>query len=277
MDSALHKLSRASLPAPTAQLLHALRLCAPCKEYKRFGKDYDGGYVMCMDDLFLGRDFLKGAYSYGICGEDSWGMEIAQHFKVPLYEYDCTESWKIFQKGKIPTPCAGCNVTYYDECLAPAEEGSIRSYTTLHTHLTKNSHLHVSNGTLLMKMDIEGAEWSFFEQEPLENLRKFNQVVVEFHDLDNQVHHEQYLRAIHAIKHAGLDVMHLHGNNRAGMGILRGRNLILGSIPKVLEVSLMRQNKQCSDMKYKYLNNGVDQVDDNSGIELPPNAYAAFK
>lgn len=278
IDRALQALSRdLSTEEPTTQLLHALKLCAPCREYKRFGKDHGGGYVMCMDDLFFGQQLLKGAYSYGIAGEDSWGMDVAQHFKVPVYEYDCTESWRKSTQAKIPTPCDGCNVTYYDECLSPAEEGSIHSYTTLQRQLVTNRHLHISNGTLLMKMAIDGGEWSFFEEEPPENLKKFNQVVVEFHDLHDKQNHGQYLTALRKIKQAGLEVAHLHGSNKAGVEILHDQYSNLRSIPRVLEVTFMQRNKPCSEVLYQYIKNNVDQADDETKKELPPSAYASLK
>merc|ERR1719373_822497 len=99
-ESEFHKQSRATNvlielaanklePGPTREFLKALRLCAPCSKFQRFGERNDGGFVMCADGLNKG---LVGAYSYGSRGYDQWGMDVASRLRIPLPEYDCSSS-----------------------------------------------------------------------------------------------------------------------------------------------------------------------------------------
>lgn len=222
----------------TKDFLRTLRLCASCDDYDRVGEMFDGGYIICADGLKSSG--LVGAYSYGINGYDGWGMDIAERYDVPLFEYDC------FDKRR-PDPCSGCNVTFVPQCL----EGNNRSierenFHTFSEHVARNGHSHAANSSIMLKIDIEGAEWDVFAEETETSLQQVRQITAELHHIQDEHRHGLFLKAMQSLLDAGFSVTHLHGNNHGPM-------LQYGpySVPAVLEISLIRRSqdasKQCPD------------------------------
>jgi len=254
-------------PGATVDFLRTLRICAPCNKYERFGEDNDGGYVMCADGLDKG---LVAAYSYGINGFDGWGMAIASRYHIPLNEYDCTSS-------KRPIVCKGCTVNFHPQCIldhggdAEAEakmlvgvgdarakdhEGeaattskvTAASFKTLGEMLKESGNAKAPERSLMLKIDVESAEWKIFAEEPVENFRKFRSIVVEYHWIHDVGRHDLYLKAVKKIEAAGFAVAHMHGNNFGGPMQTFGRY----SIPDVIEVTYIQKPASgcASDIPY---------------------------
>jgi len=242
-------------PGDTLDFLRALRLCAPCKKYQRFGEDNDGGYVMCADGLDKG---LVGAYSFGINGFDGWGMAIASRFHIPLNEYDCTSL-------KQPVACKGCDRHFHPQCIlhnnGDAEEAAKElrgvsdqrasdnegnaddaskmtgaSFKTFTQFFNESGNANAKERSLLLKIDVESAEWKIFAEEPVENLKKFREIVVEYHWINDKEDHQLYAKAVKKVEQAGFSVAHMHGNNWGrGMGEFGEF-----SIPDVIEVTYIQ-------------------------------------
>jgi hypothetical protein len=222
----------------TKEFLRTLRLCARCNDYERVGENFDGGYVICADELK--NSGLVGAYSYGINGYDGWGMNIAQRFKIPLFEYDCFDH-------RAPEPCAGCDVTFFPKCIRGNNQTySNMAYGTFTEHIANNGQDNSANSSIMLKIDVEGAEWKVFAQENKTSLRQVRQITTELHGIGNEYNHPLYLKAMRSLLDAGFAVTHLHGNNHGPM-------LSYGpyTVPAVLEVSLIRRSanasRQCPD------------------------------
>jgi hypothetical protein len=242
-------------PGATRDFLRTLRVCAPCNKYERFGEDNDGGYVMCADGLDKG---LVGAYSYGINGFDGWGMAVASRFHIPLNEYDCTNA-------KRPVVCKGCDVHFHSECIlhnngdaayeadqlrgvgdqrAADNEGNAEttskvtssSFKTLAQMFKDAGNANAKDRSLLLKIDVESAEWKVFAEEPVENLKKFREIVVEYHWIHEVDNHQLYLEAVRKVEQAGFAVSHMHGNNYGGPMQDYGKY----SIPDVIEVTYIQ-------------------------------------
>lgn len=209
----------------TREFLQTLHLCAKCNNLARFGEPNDGGYVMCTDGLDTG---LKAAYSYGVNGFDGWGMQVASQYHIPVNEYDCKHPLR-------PVPCAGCNVTFHDECILNADGMPKPAFKTLATQLAESGCGAAAERSLLLKIDVEAAEWSVFAEEPPENLRKFREIVVEYHYLSQQDKHPLYLQAVKKVQMAGFAVAHLHGNNDRPLDTFGQYR-----IPDVLEVTYVQ-------------------------------------
>merc|ERR1719375_1883967 len=190
-------------PGPTRDFLKTLHLCAPCKKYDRFGENNDGGYVMCSDGLEKG---LVGAYSYGINGFDGWGMAVASRYHIPLNEYDCTNA-------NMPAKCSGCTVNFHYECILNNKAAPKYQFKTLTQQFKESGNANAKDRSLLLKIDVEAAEWKVFAEEPVENMNKFREIVVEYHWINKQYNHGLYLQAVKKIEQAGFAVAHLHGNN----------------------------------------------------------------
>lgn len=227
-----------SLPAgATRDFLRTLRLCAKCNNYERFGEYGDGGYVMCTDGLESG---LIGAMSYGISGYDGWGMDIAKRFHVPLHEYDCTN----FQE---PQPCTGCEVHFHPECIRSETQPAAAGYKTFSQSFSDAGFAGQPGASILLKIDVEAAEWEVFKSEPVSSLQMFREIVVEYHWLGDQSKHPLYLQAVKKIEESGFRVTHLHGNNFGGGLVAFGEY----SIPNVLEVTYVRSTGCATGIPYK--------------------------
>lgn len=209
------------------KFLHGLRVCGSCLDFERVGEANDGGYIICADGLASGG--LHGAYSYGINGFDGWGMDMASRYHVPLYEYDCFDI-------RAPTPCAGCQVQFFPECIQGNHDHNAGSFKTLSQQLARNGHGAAADSSLLMKLDIEGGEYPVWSQEQPADLVKFRHINTEFHWIGRKAYESQSVAAIQTLLNAGFAVAHLHGNNHAGTAHF-GRY----SVPDVIEVTMVRQ------------------------------------
>lgn len=261
IDEKLQAVAKRIGSGPTYELLRTLHLCAPCNHLERFGEDNDGGYVMCTDDLDHG---LVAAYSYGINGFDGWGMQVASRYHISLHEYDCTNS-------KQPSPCEGCAVHFHSECIKSAKDTSHQpNYETLSQQLSANDNLLAASGSLLLKIDVEGAEWKVFADEAPNLLKKFREIVVEYHGFQHVDQHELYLRAVQNVERAGFAVAHLHGNNNEAMW-----NFDEFKIPQVLEVTYIQKSVEgcASAIQYR---SPLDQPNSVKKPELPDAVLPKF-
>jgi len=199
----------AKLPGDSAtrQLLSSFAVCGNCSKFQRLGEAHDGGYLTCMDGL----GDVSGILSVGVQLHDGWSS-MAQRLLggVPVGQFDCTVS-----EG---ADCGrGC--TFHRKCLRSRDD---REHFTLGPSVTLREAADLvsgvaSGGALLGKIDIEGSEWPIFEAETRQELRRFRQLVVEFHGLGVEKNHRRYAAAMRNLLDAGFRVVHLHGNNCCGM------------------------------------------------------------
>jgi hypothetical protein len=160
---------------------------------ERFGEPNDGGYLMCGN---LVGD-AGAAYSYGISGYDGWGCDVARRAAVPVHQYDCFDIRR--------TTCSGGAQIFHEECVAAdARNVEGRVFAPLREQISRNG-----DGTkrLIVKMDVEGAEWESLESTPPDVLARIDQLAIEFHGAD-----ERALRVIQRLKQSFF-VVHLHFNN----------------------------------------------------------------
>ena len=165
-------------------------------ELERFGESHDGGYLLCGN--LLGE--AKSGYSYGISGYDGWGCDVSRKLGITVHEYDCFDPTRPL--------CEGGNTVFHDECIGTAaglQEG--RPFDTLAGQFAKNGD---SGKNLIVKMDVEGAEWDSFINAPAEVLQQIDQLAVEFHGFDEPRHSIAIVRLKHFFH-----VAHLHWNNHS--------------------------------------------------------------
>jgi hypothetical protein len=146
----------------------ALKNCT----FKRFGSANDGGYLMCENLL----DNVAAGYSYGVGRNDDWGCEVSRHYRVPVHQYDCFDPAR-------PT-CDGGTFVFHNACLGPrAEERESRLFDTLENQIKSNGH---EGRQLVVKIDIEGAEWEALDAAPDELLASIPQLAMELHGFDDR-------------------------------------------------------------------------------------------
>ena len=178
----------------------ALRNC----ELQRFGEAHDGGYLMC-GNLLTG---VQAAYSYGISGYDQWGCDVAGKFNVTTHQYDCFNLTK--------PVCAGGKTIFHAECVAAGartEEG--RAFDTIAGQIAKNGD---GGKRIVLKIDVEGAEWESLAALSDDLLQRIDQLTVEFH-WKHDGHFkwypaDTYIPLVQRLKQF-FEVAHLHFNNAA--------------------------------------------------------------
>eukprot|EP00403_Amphidinium_massartii_P032258 CAMPEP_0178443922 /NCGR_PEP_ID=MMETSP0689_2-20121128/39187_1 /TAXON_ID=160604 /ORGANISM="Amphidinium massartii, Strain CS-259" /LENGTH=315 /DNA_ID=CAMNT_0020068029 /DNA_START=12 /DNA_END=959 /DNA_ORIENTATION=+ len=251
----------ASLPSGTTQdFLQSLEICGACNHFERYGEKHDGGYLMCMDQYSGKHPAVQAAYSMGVEHHDKWSEHVASRLNLPVYQFDCTVK-------TAPQGCSNCH--FFSKCIKSSDghDDSFPGRSWSMKEVLENTGMaDAGNRTLLMKMDIEAAEWAIFESEDPNLLRKFEQIVVEFHRLRDDSRHSQYLRALQTILSAGFKVAHLHGNNYEGMYRVGSY-----SVPNVLEVTFTSGVARPICMKKQEYKLGLDMINTHGATdaELP--------
>jgi len=227
LSNSIMELAESLEEGETKEFLRSFRICGSCKEFKRFGEDHDGGYLSCVDHMAPGD--VKAAYSMGVEGHDRWSEDVHESFGVPVFQYDCTVE-------KAAQDCDNCK--FFQACLKGNNgKGGFAGKTswTLKEAVMKSGQKEeeLPPRSLLMKMDIEGAEWPTLRTSSTRTLTKFRQILMEFHDLGDESRHEEMLNTMRKLQASGFKVVHLHGNDFTRPYKKNGY-----SIPSALEVSL---------------------------------------
>jgi hypothetical protein len=186
----------------------------------RMGGPHDGGYVM-LDDF---RE-IRGAYSLGIGPDVRWDLAVARR-GVPVWQYDPTVS--------------GSPVSHPLFTFQPWRIGAQDDPDTQTVSLASLIELNRHEGTdLILKMDIEGAEWDVLAGIDPERLKSFRQIIIEFHSLHRVAELDWGDRAATALARLTRyhQAVHVHGNNLS-------RIIIAGDlrITESLEVTLARRD-----------------------------------
>lgn len=191
----------------------------------RKGCPNDGGYIMLDSGL---RSAV--AYSLGIAGDVSWDLDMAA-LGCQIYQYDHTID-------ALPVSHPAFHWFRIGIAAQDSPDGLMCSLDTL---IQRNGH--VGRNDLILKMDIEGAEWDLFETMPESTLRQFSQIVMEMHHFAGAAGHpsgplfyqkfENILRKLDATHQC----VHVHANNNGGLGIIGGT-----IIHDLLELTYVRRS-----------------------------------
>lgn len=244
----------------TKSLLHSFKVCGQCQDFKRFGEAHDGGYLTCMDGVSNGH--VKAAYSMGVNTQDQWSLDMYKLLKVPVNQFDCTNHQGAQQ-------CSTCQL--FEVCIqAQSGAGSVPGHRNwaLQEVLNSTGMGSVPDRSLVMKMDIEGSEWPILAEMAPGGagnvLKKFQQLIFEFHWMDKKSKHDQYLKAMQNLLAAGFRVAHVHGNNYGGM--YREGDYEIPTVVEVTFVSSGQPLATCQDPAYSPL----DAVNNpSSHVDLP--------
>ncbi|QUS54408.1 FkbM family methyltransferase [Pseudovibrio brasiliensis] len=187
----------------------------------RIGRAFDGGYIMAPL-----RPDEKVAYSLGINRDVSWDLEMARN-GCKVYQYDHTIDG-------LPHNHEGFN--YFKKGITTSHQTN-QQMTCLRHELVKNGHKNTND--ILLKMDIEGDEWGVFADLEINELQKFSQILVEFHDLHKVYKLFWYRTALEGLNKLFKthQAVHVHGNNNTSLRIIGGY-----AVPPVLEVTFLRRD-----------------------------------
>ena len=166
-------------------------------QLERFGERNDGGYLLCGNLL----SSAKSAYSYGISGYDGWGCDVSKRLGVRVHQYDCFDP-------RRPV-CAGGDTLFHSECIGAetTTDKDGRPFDTLERQIARNGD---ANKFLVVKMDVEGAEWDSLLQTPDAVLERVDQLAIEMHDFGGNL--PRFIEGVTRLKRF-FHVANLHFNN----------------------------------------------------------------
>lgn len=191
-----------------------------CNKKIRLGSNNDGGYVIA--DLNDGYDCYISA---GVSDEESFSRDF-----INLYKTDYKNSFAF--DGTIlryPTQYTR-NISFIRKNIAPYSSRKTRNLSVLID----------SFDSIFLKMDIEGSEYNWINSLSTEQLKKFKQIVIEFHGINDDSWNIKF-----ADKEACFEklanthyLVHAHANNYETTTTV-ANNL---PIPNVIELTYVNKN-----------------------------------
>lgn len=186
----------------------------------RVGGAGDGGYVMT-DDIAPG----PVCYSIGVGPDVSWDVDMATNRGATVHQYDHT----------VDAPPARHPLCRFNK-VGLGDTDDAPELRRLDTLIRANGD--DDRADLILKCDIEGAEWRSLACLPQGYFGRFDQIVMELHWLDHL--HDAAFRLTWANVigniYATHQCFHIHGNNYGEIAIVHGV-----PVPQVVEVSFARR------------------------------------
>ena len=164
-------------------------------------------------------------YSYGISTEISFDYALAQRgLKIMMYDHTI---------DRLPYTHLNFEFIRQGVSSTATPDGQL---SDISSHLAKNGHFR---NDLILKMDVEGAEWSVFDSIDEELLRNFEQIVFEVHgltDMQDTSRRALYHRVFSKLnRHFSL--VHVHANNWAEVRLALGF-----AVFDIMELSYVRND-----------------------------------
>lgn len=205
------------------------------RNFVRVGAANDGGYVMVDDFVKCGGI----AYSFGIFNDISWDNDMADMgYEVYMYDHtiDCLpkerEAFHFFDKG-----------------IADSDEKSDKLYT-LEKYIKNNNHQDQEH--MILKMDVEGAEWGFLNMVMPETLNRFDQIVMELHFLLDTSYFARIEAALKKLT-SSHRLVHIHANNNGSVTYIDGI-----AYPDTLEATFLKRGLYKERINEKSLPSELD-------------------
>lgn len=199
--------------------------------YKRFGSEFDGGYILVND--INKNDF---AISCGIDNNIDWEKDfLTEGLGIHCYDYSI-------------------------DCLPEQIDNTIffKEKVGVDVNLSEMINRVDSNYDIILKMDIEGAEWDVLPDITNKDLSRIRQITIEFHYINHIDDDKKYLKMINSFEKL-LNThtpVWIHANNWGKIHIIDNK-----SIPEVVEVTYLRNSD------YVFL----DHIDLFAGLNKPNN------
>ena len=215
----------------------------PALDLIRIGRNNDGGYLICKEDLYK-SDLL---ISLGIADDWSFEKDFQLQKDIEIFAYDASINKKIFFKRfiksliKIYNPLLTIQsfITFLDylKFFSKQKTHHIKKFVGLNSHnnielnCTLSSILDKKNAkNIFLKIDVEGSEYRLLDTLIL-NQSKICSLIIEMHDCDL---HLQKIENF--IKNFKLNLVHIHANNN-------GEIRLEDKLPLVLELTFSKYYK----------------------------------
>ena len=181
----------------------------------RLGINKDGGYIVAI--LIGNYDFYISA---GVSTEESFSRDFIELYN--MNKYNCAAFDGTI--NKYPNNYTD-KIIFYKKNISP-----VRSNTTANlSYFTKNFN------NIFLKMDIEGSEYSWMLSLTEDQLKKFKQIVIEFHGINDNSWNTNLSDKIKCFEKLSNThyAVHIHGNNYGNL---------TKNIPNTVEITYIRKD-----------------------------------
>jgi FkbM family methyltransferase len=226
-------------------LIERLRVSGPFVPMVRIGSANDGGYVI--PDLLESLDY---AFCAGVADNSDFEYDLADSgisvFMIDFSVEAPARNHKLFQFSRF--------------ALAPSTRGT--SFISLEDWVNQSK---AASSNMLLKMDIEGAEWRVLDETPDRVLARFEVIVVEFHWFEcvKDLWAFGLVQSVLNRLLDGFDLVHVHGNNFA-----RNLSMFGLSLPEVTELTFLRKRTGNIPTKPLSWDPGLDRPNDRNAPEI---------
>ena len=212
-------------PAQEDDIRNAISLLVPigCSaELIRLGGSGDGAYLL-PDQL----EGVEACFSPGVSTQTAFEMELAERYRIPSYLCDASvQASELQLHPELHT-------------FTPQWLGSYTGGNTLTLDAWVAGSAHADATSLLLQMDIEGAEYNALLAASDAVLSRFRMAVIEFHLLaalaSARFLSMKFLPVLRKLL-LHFDVVHAHANNCCGTIDLAGWD-----VPQVIELTFLRK------------------------------------
>ena len=232
------------------EILQAIALLQPCDGHglikRRLGNPFDGGYVVS-DDLAA----VSVAYSFGIGPEVSFDRELA----------DAGITVRMFDHTVDGPPFANPRFQFHKVGIGAVDDPA-SSLLTLESHLRRCGD--IGRTDLLLKLDVEGAEFAAIVAAGPGLMRSFRQIVMEIHWLGHLVDptfRTEFCAAMRCLL-KGFHIVHVHGNNCGPISVLEGL-----PVADVMELTLVRSDLVDPVPSRTVYPTGLDYPNDHTRVD----------
>jgi hypothetical protein len=188
----------------------------------RLGRDEDGGYITTEKSI---NDSVA-LFSYGLADEISFEEDYIKISGKNSHSFDHTIDKFQYVINEI-------NKIYPDNFLFN-KEGLSGTETEETNNFIEHYKQRNINGRVLLKMDVERAEYEYFYNTNIELLSKITTgIIVEFHNLDSETDRNKFIDCINRLREY-FYICHVHGNNAMGTFSLNNYK-----IPQLLEITFV--------------------------------------
>jgi hypothetical protein len=167
------------------------------------GRKSDGCYVL-LDDF----ENIKIAYSFGIANMIQFDDELAKR-GIDVYMYDHTISSLPYNNSKF----------HWSKIGICASNERTQDLKTLEDLMKENGHISEKN--MILKIDVEGAEWNSLNELNEDILRQFKYIAIEYHFIEPSKE-ELYYNVIKKI-HRSHQAFYLRCHGRENISPIRNR------------------------------------------------------
>jgi hypothetical protein len=191
-----------------------------CNNKIRLGNKYDGGYVIADNigdyDVYI---------SAGIGEDESFSNNFLNKYNVVnsgAFQYEISKLPHNFPKHKL---------NFYKRNISDKSDD-------------KNANLRffINNyNDIFLKMDIEGSEFLWFNSLSINDLKKFKQLVVEFHGITDNSFGHLFETKMNVFKNLFEThyIIHIHGNNFSVPKVVDVNGI---NVPWIVEITYVRKD-----------------------------------